>query len=53
MIVLVTAAAAVVRWATNRARSQAEHLQFEEAESAVMDLGLYRDGVVLGRAPEE
>lgn len=53
MLALVGIAAGVVRWATNRARSQAEHLQFEEAESAVMDLGLYRDGVVLGRAPEE
>jgi hypothetical protein len=53
MIVLVGAAAAMLRWATERARSQEEQLQFEETESAVMELGLYRDGVALGSGFEE
>lgn len=53
MIVLVAATAAVLQWATRRARSQEEQLQFEETESAVMELGLYRDGMVLGGTSEK
>lgn len=53
MTALVAATAAAVRWATKRARSQEEQLQFEEIDSAVMELGLYRDGVALGSAPEK
>ena len=53
MIALISVAAGVVRWATGRARSQEEQLQFEETESAVMELGIYRDGVVLGSGTEK
>ncbi len=53
MIVLVAATVATVRWATQRARSQEEQLQFEEVDSAVMELGLYRDGMVLGSRMEK
>lgn len=53
MIVLVAAAAATVRWAAQRARSQNEELQFEETDSTVMELRLYRDGIVLGSRVEK
>jgi hypothetical protein len=42
MVVLLALAAAVVRWATARARSGEEQLQFEEEDAAVLELGLYR-----------
>ena len=53
MVAMVVSAAAVLRWATARARAPAEQLKFEEQDAAVLELGLYRDGVVLGRATEE
>ncbi len=53
MIVLVAATAGAVRWATERARSQEEQLQFEEVDSAVMELGLFRDGAVVGSGVEK
>ena len=53
MLALVGLAAAVMRWGTARARAEGEQLQFEEEDAAVLELGLYRDGVVLGRREEE
>lgn len=53
MIVLAAATAAAVRWATERERSREEQLQFEETDAAVMELGLYRDGVALGRRTDK
>lgn len=53
MVALVGLAAAVMRWRTARARAEEEQLQFEEEDPAVLELGLYRDGVVLGtRSPD-
>jgi hypothetical protein len=49
MVVLVAVVAATVRWGTVRARAEGEQLRFEEEDAAVLELGLYRDGVVLGR----
>jgi hypothetical protein len=48
MVVLMGLATAVVRWGTSRARSGEERLQFEEEDPAVLELGLSRDGAVIG-----
>jgi hypothetical protein len=48
MVALVGLAAAAMHWATVRARAEGEQLKFEEEDAAVLELGLYRDGVVLG-----
>jgi hypothetical protein len=47
--------AVVIRWRIEvLARSDEEGLQFEEEGTpAVLELGLYRDGVVLGTSPRD
>lgn len=52
MTVLVALVAAGVRWGTTRARKEGQQLQFEEEGApAIMELGLYRDGAVIGNPP--
>lgn len=52
MVALVGLAAAMVRSVAARARKEGEPLQFEEEGTpAVMELGLYRDGVMIGTPP--
>lgn len=53
MVALVVLAAVAVRWRTAQATAEGEQLKFEEEDAAVLELGLYRDGVVLGRATAE
>jgi hypothetical protein len=53
MLVLLALIAAVLRWGTARARSGEEQLHFEEEDAAVLELGLYRDGVLMGNAAPE
>lgn len=53
MLTLLGVAAAAIRWRTTvLARSDEEGLQFEEEGiPAILELGLYRDGSVLGSGP--
>lgn len=55
MLALLGIAAAVIRWrVTVLARLDEEGLQFEEEGTpAVLELGLYRDGVALGTRPRD
>jgi hypothetical protein len=55
MLALLGVAAVAIRWRIEvLARSDEEGLQFEEEGTpAVMELGLYRDGVVLGSRPRD
>ncbi|HLW82134.1 MAG TPA: hypothetical protein VKS20_08840 [Candidatus Acidoferrales bacterium] len=55
MLALLGVAALAIRWRTTvLARSDEEGLQFEEEGTpAVLELGLYRDGVALGTRPPD
>jgi hypothetical protein len=53
-LALLGAAAVAIRWRTTvSARFDEEGLQFEEQAAALLELGLYRDGAVLGSRPSE
>ena len=55
MLMLLVTAAVAIRWRTTvLARSDEEGLQFEEEGTpTILELGLYRDGVVLGTRPPD
>jgi hypothetical protein len=54
MLVLIALTAVGVKWGTAAlAKSDETELRFEEEAPAVLELGLYRDGAVLGTRPSE
>jgi hypothetical protein len=54
MVALVAVAAIIVRWRVAMAPKSGDELHFEEeAVPAVMELGLFRDGAVLGAPTQE